>query len=120
MLPPATFRAPSTGVTMTECRYCVVENIVEGEVPTEAVHIFHESPEGFVIGLWSCTPCTERMPSYPNDEFCVVTEGRVILTGDDGTVTEYQTGDAFVMQRGWRGTWAMPVPFTKYFVLGPS
>ena len=119
MTRPAAFAAPRDGVEMTPCRYCVLENVADGVVPDEREHVFHASPEGFVIGLWSCSPCTERMPSYPNDEFCVVTQGRVVLTGDDGVVSEHGEGDAFVMQQGWSGTWAMPEPFTKYFVLGP-
>jgi uncharacterized cupin superfamily protein len=59
-------------------------------------------------------------PHCPNDEFCVVLEGRVVLTSDDGTVAEYGEGDAFVVQSGWSGTWAIPMPFTKHFVTGPG
>jgi uncharacterized cupin superfamily protein len=118
---PAAFGAPREGVAMTPCRYCVLENIIEGDEPQEHEHIFHASEDGaFVAGLWSCTPCTEKVPSYPTDEFCVVLEGRVVLTSDDGTVAEYREGDAFVVQRGWSGTWAMPEPFTKHFVAGPG
>ena len=116
---PAALRASHEGVEMTPCRYCVLENIIEGDEPQELEHIFHASEDGaFVVGLWSCTPCTERVPSYPTDEFCVVVDGSVVLTDDDGTVAEYREGDAFVVQQGWSGTWAMPVPFTKYFVSG--
>jgi uncharacterized cupin superfamily protein len=118
---PAAFGTPREGVELTPCRYCVLENIVEGDVPQEFEHIFHASADGaFVVGLWSCTPCTERVTSYPTDEFCVVLEGRVVLTGDDGAIAEYREGDAFVIQRGWSGTWAMPAPFTKHFVSGPG
>jgi uncharacterized cupin superfamily protein len=121
MIRPAAFAAPRDGVEMTPCRYCVLENIIGGEVPQELEHIFHASADGaFVAGLWSCTPCTERVSSYPTDEFCVVLDGHVVLTDDSGAVAEYGEGDAFVIQQGWSGTWAMPVPFTKYFASGPG
>ena len=67
---PAAFGAPREGVEMTPCRYCVPENIIEGDVPQELDHIFHASADGaFVVGLWSCTECTERVLSYPTGEF---------------------------------------------------
>ncbi len=75
---------------------------------------------GEAAGVWSCSPCTERIDAQPCDEFCQVLEGTVVLTSDDGTVHEFGPGDGFVVPKGWAGTWHMPVAVRKtYVVLDP-
>ena len=46
-----------------------------------------------------------RFDGTSYDEFVVVLHGRAILTPDDGAVQRYGVGDAFVVPRGYSGTW---------------
>ena len=90
----------------------------------EHEHVFHlgaPTRGELVAGVWSCSPCTERIDSQPCDEFCQILEGTVVLTADDGTVHEFGPGDGFVIPVGWAGTWHMPVAVRKtYVILDPA
>jgi hypothetical protein len=96
---------------------------VVGEA-VEHEHVFHvgASTTGeMVAGVWSCSPCTERIDEQPCDEFCQILEGTVVLTAADGTAHEFGPGDGFVIPKGWTGTWHMPVPVRKtYVILDPE
>ena len=94
-------------------------NVVAG-VAVEHEHVFHvgASTSGeLVAGVWSCTPCTERIHDQPCDEFCQILEGTVVLTADDGIVHEFGPGDGFIVPKGWAGAWHMPVAVRKTYVI---
>lgn len=68
------------------------------------------------VGLWEAGPGTLVPTDYPNDEYCLVLEGRVEITNRDGTTAAFGPGDSFVIPKGWAGTWHMPTAFKKQFV----
>lgn len=39
------------------------------------------------------------------EEFCVLLEGRMTLTADDGTARQFSAGDAFAVPGGFTGVW---------------
>ncbi len=93
--------------------------VVWGEA-VEHEHVFHVGTPGageMVVGVWSCSPCTERIDAQPCDEFCQILEGTLVLTADDGAVHEFGPGDGFLIPMGWAGTWHMPVPVRKTYVI---
>lgn len=90
--------------------------LLEG-TPLGRDHVyFSQSHPKARAGIWRSTAYTESYDSYPCDEFMVVLEGEVTLEGEGFSET-FRKGDAFVMPRGFRGTWRQPVPMLKYYVI---
>ncbi len=102
---------------MQSCSYIQTETLLEGTAE-ERAHVFLTSAdEKFIAGVWECTPCKERIDSYPADEFMTVLAGSVTVTDDAGRSQTFSAGDSFTMQKGWSGTWHMTELFRKYFVM---
>lgn len=80
-------------------------------------HAFYMNDETPVkAGIWRSTPYTESYESYPCDEFMLVLEGSVTLE-TEGFSETYKKGDAFLLPRGFCGTWRQTEPMLKYYVL---
>ena len=77
---------------------------------------YRSRDQRFVVSLWQSGPGTLKTDAYPQDEYCLVLEGRVIITNRSGSRAEYGPGDTFVIPKGWAGTWDMPGRFTKQYV----
>ena len=85
-------------------------------MPIGLDHAYFSKP-GQRSGIWRCGAYTERYDDYPVDEFMVVLEGEVTLTGDDGVSHTDRKGDAFLLPKGFKGTWHQPGPMLKYYVI---
>ncbi len=48
---------------------------------------------------------TVRTRDFPFDEFVYVLSGKAVLTDETGYAQAFVAGDAFVMQKGFSGTW---------------
>jgi uncharacterized cupin superfamily protein len=70
----------------------------------------------FTVALWQSGPGILKTDGYPHDEYCFVLEGRVVITNASGRREEFGPGDAFVIPKGWAGTWNMTTPFKKQYV----
>ena len=78
--------------------------------------ILHEGE--FVIALYEAMPATIDVAiPYTYDEYVLVLEGSVVLTSTEGVRQEYQTGDQFLVPRGWTGTWEMPSRFRELIIV---
>jgi uncharacterized cupin superfamily protein len=84
-------------------------------VATVANH-YSDAGARFHCGVWSSTPGRWRV-SYTEHEFCHLLEGRVRLTAEDGTATDFGPGDAWVIPSGWRGTWETLESARKYYAI---
>jgi uncharacterized cupin superfamily protein len=71
---------------------------------------------GHRVALWESEAGVLKSEAYPVDEFIYVLEGEVVTTDADGTRREFRAGDAFVLPRGWTGTWDMKTRFRKLIV----
>ena len=71
---------------------------------------------GHRVALWESEAGVLKSEAYPVDEFIYVLEGEVVTTDADGTRREFRAGDAFVLPRGWAGTWDMKTRFRKIIV----
>ena len=86
-------------------------------VPVGLDHAYFTRPEaGLRAGIWRCGAYTEHYDNYPVDEFMIVLEGEVTLEGD-GFRDTYRKGDAFLVPKGFRGTWHQPGDLLKYYVI---
>jgi uncharacterized cupin superfamily protein len=78
--------------------------------------ILHEGE--FVIALYEAMPATIDVAiPYTYDEYVLVLEGSVVLISTEGVRQEYQTGDQFLVPRGWTGTWEMPSRFRELIIV---
>ncbi len=68
----------------------------------------------FTAGVWACDAGTLEINDLLIDEACYLIEGEVIITDQYGNREHFVAGDAFLLQRGFVGTWHMPVAIKKY------
>jgi uncharacterized cupin superfamily protein len=92
------------------------ERIVAGD-PLQRAWNFYSSADGhFHTGIWECQPGKWRV-IFTEHEFCQLLAGRIVVTGDDGSVRTYATGDAFVSPSGFTGYWEVVETARKYYVI---
>src|SRR5262245_57557078 len=126
--PRLPFRGSVTLESMTP-RIIPLSAHVTSEVSTPAPdRLLDGSPEQHVAnhltdptgqcfaGRWSSTRGKWRV-RYTENELCVMMAGRVVLTSDDGAVSSFGAGDAFVIPAGFSGTWEVVVDCTKIYAI---
>jgi len=59
---------------------------------------------------------TLEIDGFPVDEFMYLIEGEIEITDAAGNVTKVGPGDAFVMPKGFKGTWRQLSPIKKFAV----
>jgi uncharacterized cupin superfamily protein len=75
----------------------------------------YTDPSGmFTVGVWGCNAGTLEINDLAIDEACYLIEGEVVITDRHGNTERFVAGDAFLLHRGFVGTWHMPVPIRKY------
>jgi uncharacterized cupin superfamily protein len=75
----------------------------------------YADPSGvFTAGVWACDAGTLEIDNLAIDEACFLIEGEVVITDRFGNSERYVAGEAFLLQRGFVGTWHMPTPILKY------
>ena len=86
--------------------------LTEGMKPVGAKT--HEG-DGIVLGTWACDAGAVEINGHAVDEACFVVSGTVTLTDSDGRSETFGAGEAFLIRRGFRGTWAQSDDFRKLF-----
>jgi uncharacterized cupin superfamily protein len=79
--------------------------LVEGELEFEIARMF--SGEELTAVVVESTPAKTSHRDKPlgYDEFVLVLNGKLVLTEPDATVHEFTPGQAFVVPKGFAGTW---------------
>ena len=90
------------------------DTAVEGAENPRGYTAFAEATGQFTGGVWACNAGLMEIRDNPIDEFCVVIEGEVEVGDDRGNHQTFNEGDAFILHRGFTGTWRMPRPFRKF------
>ena len=89
---------------------------VEGN-PTMKTWIEYTSDDGSTIcGWWEATPGTYHA-TYASWEFVHLLEGRITITPDGGSPNQVGPGDAFVVEKGFEGTWKIEEKVLKHFAI---
>src|SRR5690606_946066 len=92
------------------------DRILAGD-PAQRAWILYSSADGhFHAGVWECRPGKWRV-IFTEHEFCQLLAGRIVVTGDDGSVRASGPGDTFVSPSGFTGCWEVTEPARKYFVV---
>ncbi len=106
--------SPESG--MAPMGYIAADTVADGTAD-ERGHMFFTNKAGNVnVGVWQCTPCIEEVRDYPYDQCCFVLEGSLTITDQSGHAQTFTPGDAFVIPRGFNGTWHMTEPYKNYFI----
>ena len=77
---------------------------------------FTDSTQTFFAGRWSGTRGKWRV-RYTENELCVMTAGRVVITSDVGESNTFGVGDAFVIPAGFSGTWEVLEDCSKVYAI---
>ena len=90
------------------------DTAIEGAAYPRA-HTFYTDPSGvFTVGVWACDAGTLSIQDLAIDEACYLIDGEVIISDPHGNSERFVAGEAFLLQRGFVGTWHMPRPILKY------
>jgi uncharacterized cupin superfamily protein len=88
---------------------------VVGEERPQAANVdtFSSADKAFVAGVSRYDRMTLELRDWPIDEFMYILEGQVEITPEGGQARTYGPGDAFVMPKGFKGTWRQLSPLRK-------
>jgi uncharacterized cupin superfamily protein len=85
-----------------------------GGSPTMKTWI-HTSSDGTMLsGIWEATPGI-YYTTYEAYEFVHLISGRITITPDGGKPVTVKSGDAFTVERSFKGTWKIEEPARKHF-----
>lgn len=88
--------------------------VTEGS-PRMKTWVLHSSKDGeMVSGIWECTRGSYHA-TYTAYEYVVLIKGRIVITPDGGTPVTVQAGDAFVVEKDFKGTWKIEQDVRKHF-----
>ena len=91
--------------------------LVSGE-PVQRGRVYHENLEqGYMVGVWDCTPFTDRMMPYFIDGYMLSLESELTLIMPDATEVHIQSGDAFVIPKGFNCQWKQNSFVHKIFMI---
>jgi uncharacterized cupin superfamily protein len=107
---------PLSGPIEPELSAPAADRLIAGN-PRQAVsNYFSDGTQQFFAGRWSSTRGTWRV-RYSENELCVMTAGRVLITAEDGSANTFAAGDAFVVPAGFSGTWEVLEDCTKIYAI---
>jgi uncharacterized cupin superfamily protein len=94
--------------------------LVEGELEFELASLF--DGEELQVVVVESTPAKTDHRNRPTeyDEFVLVLDGKLVLTEQDGTVHEFTPGDAFVVPKGYTGTWDQLGSYRELAIIAQS
>jgi uncharacterized protein len=83
--------------------------------PAMKTWVLHASRDGSMVsGIWECTVGSYHA-TYTNYEYVVLIAGRITITPDGGTPVTVKAGDAFVVEKDFKGTWVIEEDVRKHF-----
>lgn len=92
------------------------EKCVRGEPMQRTWHQFTSDDEKFLAGTWEAEPGCWKV-EYTENEYCRILAGRSLLRDADGNEHPLETGDEFVIPRGFSGEWEVVVTTRKIYVI---
>jgi len=81
-----------------------------------ARNLYSDVTGRFHTGIWRSSVGAWRV-SYTENELCVLTQGRVRLTTDDGRSWTFGPGECFLVPAGFNGLWETLEPARKFYAI---
>ena len=107
-------RDGDNGSGLASVPHDLTDTPIDGANHPKAYTGYSDSTGQFTAGVWACDAGTLEVNNLPFDELCFVIDGEVEVTDDQGVSLTFSEGDAFLLHRGFTGTWRMPRPFRKF------
>lgn len=99
-----------------EVYHLPAEKLIAGN-PRQEIRMQYADPSNrFFVGEWCSEPGTWHV-TYTEEEYCRMLEGTSIITDAQGQAVTVGAGDAFVVPRGFVGTWQVVETTRKSFVV---
>lgn len=105
-----------SGSVEPELSSLAADRLIAGNPRQSVSNYFSDGTQQFFAGRWSSTRGTWRV-RYTENELCVMTSGRVVITSEDGAALTFTSGDAFVIPAGFSGTWEVLEDCTKIYAI---
>lgn len=97
-----------------------IDILVEGELEFEIAQLFDGEELQAVVVESTPAKTDHRNRPHEYDEFVLVLNGKLVLTEQDGTTHEFHPGDAFVVPKGYTGTWEQHGDYRELAVIAKS
>ncbi|CAI8894646.1 conserved hypothetical protein [Pseudomonas serbica] len=100
----------------------VVENadfmtVVENKgSKVKSVRVFESTDKKLTADLAAYEKTTLKLKDWPIDEYMVIIEGQLEISDEKGNSKIYGPGEAFVMPKGFTGTWRQLTDIKKMTV----
>lgn len=91
-------------------------NIVSGQPKTKLQNYYTDPTGQLFSGIWESSPGKWRV-NYGEEEFCAILAGKATLTDADGHAETFTVGDAFIIPKGFTGTWETIEAVRKWYVI---
>ena len=89
--------------------------VVTAGNPQMKTWALHTSSDGAMVsGIWECTKGSLHA-TYTAYEYVVLIAGRITITPDGGVPVTVKAGDAFVVEKDFKGTWVIEEDVRKHF-----
>jgi uncharacterized cupin superfamily protein len=85
-------------------------------IQTTTWNNYTDPTEQFFAGIWASSVGVMKI-SYTEEELCVILEGKVKLTANDGSSVVFGPGSTFVIPAGFIGTWETLEPVKKIYTI---
>ena len=92
------------------------DRLLAGAPEHRVWNYFTDTTQTFFAGRWSGTRGKWRV-RYTENELCVMTAGRVVITSDTGESSAFGPGDAFVVPAGFSGSWEVLEDCSKVYAI---
>ncbi len=107
-------KAGEDGGGLPPTQHDASDTVVEGAAQPRAYTAYTDPSGVFTVGVWACDAGTLAIDDLAIDEACYLIDGEVIISDPHGNSERFVAGEAFLLQRGFVGTWHMPRPILKY------
>jgi uncharacterized protein len=92
------------------------DRLIAGRPVLRVQHYYSDASQQFFAGRWAATRGKWRV-RYTENELCVMTAGRVVITSESGERSSFAAGDAFVVPAGFSGTWEVLEDCAKIYAI---
>ena len=102
------------GMGLQPTKHDPSDTVIEGAKHPTAYTAYTDPSGVFTVGVWACDAGTLSIEDLAIDEACYLIKGEVVITDSHGNTERFVAGEAFLLHRGFVGTWHMPGPIVKY------
>ena len=104
------------GISPPASETAVPARVLVGTPSTTTTNYYTSADDRFFSGEWTSTPGKWAV-AYDEDEFVLILEGRCTLTSAGGIAEIFGPGDAFVIPKGFAGTWETLEKLRKVYAI---